>query len=84
MTTSLTRDIQAAIEFDSKWAQKIFVDIPPPVAMENASSVIVQPEFDCKSPSSDSEESSTEPKIFTDIVPYLCPPDEHRLSIYKN
>ena len=62
---------------------KIFVDIPPPVAIKNASSVTVEPETGLKSLSCGSKPSSIETKVFTDIVPYLWPPDEHRLSIYK-
>ena len=75
MSMSLCRDIQGAIELDSKWAPKIFVDIPPPVAIKNASSVTVEPETGLKSLSCDSKPSSIETKVFTDIVPYLSKPD---------
>ena len=78
MENVMSRDIEAAIKKDSRWTPKIFVDIPPPVTLKEAS-VVVEPEI-----FSNTTVSKDEAVTFTDIVPYLLPPDKDRLSIYQN
>ena len=78
MENVMSRDIEAAIKKDSRWTPKIFVDIPPPVTLKEAS-VVVEPEI-----FSNTTVSKDEAATSTDIVPYLLPPDKDRLSIYQN
>ena len=81
MATYLSRDIEAAIKTDSKWAPKIFVETPPPAVLKNASTVVVEPQQQFLSKSKNNACVTEErTKTFTDIVPYLSPPDDNRLS----
>ena len=88
MTSStVERDLQSAIESDSVWVPRIFVDIPPPMVLKDASreadNVSVHSSVDTTIQSLQSSPNIDYSTRYTDIVPYLAPPNEERLSILK-
>ena len=79
-------NIQSAIKSDSVWVPKIFVDIPPPISLDNSSNPIDNANYSsCEASITSSQQHlPIKDKIgYTDIVPHLAPPDEKRLSVLK-
>lgn len=86
ISSTVKKDIQSAIESDSVWVPRIFVDIPPPMVLKNASREADDVSVHSSEDTTQSLQSS--PNIdystsYTYIVPYLAPPNEERLSILK-